>query len=95
VLVTVSLVLAPLRNVLSRRVEAEADWVALRATHDPAAARALFRRLATTSLSDPNPPTWSYMLDANHPTIMQRIAMTVAWEGDRGGRSSIQSRTRP
>lgn len=95
VLVALMLVLAPLRNVISRRVEAEADWVALRATHDPAGARALLRRLATTSLSDPNPPSWSYVLDADHPTIMQRLAMTEAWEADRGGRSSISSLTRP
>ena len=88
VLVALTLVLAPLRNVLSRRVEAEADWVALNATHDPAAARGLLRRLATTSLSDPNPPDWSYVLEADHPTIVQRLAMTEAWESERGRRSS-------
>jgi STE24 endopeptidase len=79
ILVALQLVTAPLTNIVSRREEAEADWVALRATHDPAAATAIFRQLATTSLGDPNPPTWAYVLDADHPTIMQRIAMSAAF----------------
>jgi STE24 endopeptidase len=81
VFVALSVLIVPARNVLSRSVEAAADWAALQATHDPAAQRALMRRLATESLTDPNPPTWSYVLYADHPTIMQRIAMTSAWEG--------------
>jgi STE24 endopeptidase len=80
VLVTLSVLTQPLQNVAVRRIEAEADWAALQATRDPAAARALFRRLATTSLSDPDPPTWSYVLNESHPTIAQRIAMTRAWQ---------------
>ncbi|HYV14388.1 MAG TPA: M48 family metalloprotease [Conexibacter sp.] len=83
VLVTLSVLIAPLQNVVSRRIEAEADWSALQATHDPAGTRAAFRRLATTSLGDPDPPTWIYVLDENHPTIAQRIAMTRAWEARR------------
>jgi STE24 endopeptidase len=78
VLVGLGVVTGPLTNVVSRREEAEADWVALQATHDPTAARALFRQLATTSLGDPDPPSWAYVLDADHPTMMQRIAMSVA-----------------
>jgi STE24 endopeptidase len=66
--------------VLTRRVEAEADWVALQTTRDPASARALFRRLANESLSQPRPPTWSYVLFDDHPTIVQRIAIANAWE---------------
>ncbi len=70
----------PIRNAITRRMEAEADWRALVATHDPNAARAAFRRLAQTSLSDPDPPAWSYALGATHPSIIQRIAMANAWE---------------
>jgi len=81
VFVAISVLITPARNVVSRRVEAAADWAALRATHDPVAQRALMHRLATESLTDPNPPTWSYVLGADHPTIMQRIAMTQAFEG--------------
>ncbi len=80
VFVLIQLLFTPLMNVVSRREEAEADWSALGATHDPAAARALFRNLAITSHADPDPPTWSYVIGENHPTIMQRIAMVRAWE---------------
>jgi STE24 endopeptidase len=80
IFVALNLLATPLFNVVSRREEAEADWSALRSTRDPAAARALFEQLATTSLADPNPPAWSYVLDATHPTIVQRIAMVGAWQ---------------
>ncbi len=79
-LVGLSVLAQPLLNVATRRMEAEADWAALQATHDPAGARALFKRLATTSLGDPDPPGWSVVLNGSHPTIVQRIAMTRAWE---------------
>ncbi len=79
VLSAIQLASLPLENVLSRRYEAESDWVALEATRDPAAARGLFRRFSTTALGDPDPPTWSYVLLETHPTLMQRIAMADAW----------------
>jgi Zn-dependent protease with chaperone function len=60
-------------------MEAEADWMALRTTRDPAAARQLFRDFSTTALEQPSPPTWSYLLQSNHPTVAQRIAMVEAW----------------
>jgi STE24 endopeptidase len=80
VFVLLQLLTSPLMNVVSRHDEAEADWSALRATHDPAAARALFAELAKTSLANPDPPAWSYVLYADHPTIVQRIAMVDAWQ---------------
>lgn len=79
VFVTLQLIATPLTAIVSRHQEAEADWSALRATHDPAAARTLFHKLATTSLADPDPPAWSYILYSDHPTILQRIAMVEAW----------------
>jgi len=36
--------------------------------------------LAKTSKADPDPPWWSYVLFADHPTIVQRVAMTQAWK---------------
>lgn len=80
VVVALQILALPAQNVLTRRVEAEADWVALQTTRDPTSARALFRRLAKESLSQPRPPTWSYVLFDDHPTIVQRIAMANAWE---------------
>jgi len=73
----------PAENVISRRYEAEADWIALQSTHTPAAARRLFARFARTSLQQPNPPTWDYVMLETHPTIMQRIAMTKVWRARR------------
>jgi STE24 endopeptidase len=70
----------PLQNVVSRRYEAEADWMALQATHDPAAGRAAFESFTRVDLAEPNPPWWDYVLLENHPTVIQRIAMTRAWE---------------
>jgi STE24 endopeptidase len=81
VFVVLQLVSSPLQNAVSSRMEAEADWTALRATRDPAAATALFQRLARTSLADPAPPGWWQALTGNHPTIMRRIEMTKAWPG--------------
>ncbi len=78
-LTVLALVVAPLENVVSRRYEAEADWRALNATRDPAAARQLFTSFQKTSLEEPNPPLWDYLWLENHPTLMQRIAMTERW----------------
>jgi STE24 endopeptidase len=83
VFVVLQLLCSPLMNIVSRRDEAEADWSALRATHDPQAARALFVKLAETSHADPDPPAWAYALYADHPTIVQRVAMVEAWQARR------------
>jgi Zn-dependent protease with chaperone function len=79
VLAVLLLLTSPVQNYVSRRYEAEADWRALNATHDPASTQQLFQRFATTSLEQPNPPAWDYVLLENHPTLMQRIAMARAW----------------
>jgi STE24 endopeptidase len=79
VIVAAQLVALPVQNGISRRYEAEADWVALNATHDPAAARALFRRFAKTSLQDPTPPWWARLLLDDHPTVLARIEQAAAW----------------
>jgi STE24 endopeptidase len=78
--VVLQLAVLPLRNVVSRHLEAEADWSALRATHDPRAGRALFRLFAVETLEDPSPPWWDYVFLENHPTLLQRIEMTRYWE---------------
>jgi STE24 endopeptidase len=80
VIVVLQLLAQPLQAAISRHVEAEADWMALRTTRDPNAGLALFRHLTTTTLSEPNPSTWDYLLLEDHPTPMQRIAMVKAWQ---------------
>jgi STE24 endopeptidase len=84
VFVLLQLLSMPLTNIVSRHEEAEADWSALRATRDPAAARSLFIKLAKTSLANPDPPAWWYVLDDDHPTIVQRVAMVDAWKARAG-----------
>ena len=76
VYVVLQLVALPLQNVVDRHLEAEADWSALRATHDPGAGRQLFRLFASETLDDPSPPGWDYVFLENHPTLLQRIEMT-------------------
>jgi STE24 endopeptidase len=83
VLAAIGLVITPLGNMVSRRYEAEADWSALRATHDPASAESLFRKFTRYDLVQPNPPLWSYVLLDDHPTVAQRIALARAWRARR------------
>jgi len=80
VLTVLQLAAQPVQNVISRHLEAEADWVALETTHDPDAARGLFTGFSSTALADPSPPTWSYVLLDGHPTLAQRLAMVEAWQ---------------
>jgi STE24 endopeptidase len=93
VLVALGLLAQPLQNVVTRRLEAEADWIALTTTRDARAARSLFQRFGTTGLVEPDPPTWAYLLLDTHPTLMQRIAMAEAWRA-RGQAAPTSLRTR-
>ena len=79
-LVAGGVLLQPLGNAVSREMEAEADWIALETTRDPAAARRLFRGFTREALEDPTPPGWAYQAFATHPSIEERIAMATAWE---------------
>jgi STE24 endopeptidase len=79
VVVVLQLAAVPLQNVISRRMEAEADWKSLQTTRNPAAMRSLFVRFGADDLADPDPPTWAYVLLENHPTLAQRVAMAEAW----------------
>ena len=80
VLIALQLLATPMFNLVTRRAEVSADWSSLEATHEPRAARAMFRKLSTTSHSSPDPPGWTQLLYGSHPTIMQRIEMTYEWE---------------
>ena len=73
-----ALALAPLALEISRRYEREADWVALKATGDPAGAEALFGRLTRTSRTDPDPPRLWHLLAGTHPTLLERVELSRA-----------------
>jgi STE24 endopeptidase len=79
VLVVLQLAALPVDNAISRRLEREADWAALQATRDPAAARSLFRGFTEAALSHPDPPRWAVVLFDSHPTVLERIEMAEAW----------------
>jgi STE24 endopeptidase len=72
------LALLPATSAISRRYEAEADWLALRAAGDSAAFEALTRQLAFASLADPDPPSWARLVFDTHPTPLERIARARA-----------------
>jgi STE24 endopeptidase len=81
VIFVAQLALLPVQNAISRRIETEADWTALNATRDPAAARGLFRGFVATSLQDPSPPEWVHVLLDDHPSPLQRVELGRAWLG--------------
>ena len=83
-LVVLSFLALPLNNMVTRHMEAEADWAALETTENP-------RRPSGSSAgldgayADPKPPTWAYLLMESHPTVMQRIEMAEAWNDRQRG----------
>jgi STE24 endopeptidase len=71
---------------VSRRYEAEADWLALTATRDPEAAIGLEQGFVVTAIGDPDPPAWVTLWLGTHPTAMERIAMAEAFAAREGRR---------
>ena len=78
-LLVAAALLTPVENGISRRYEAEADWVALRATGDGAGMAALQKRLALADLANPDPPGWAVALLFDHPPVIDRIAVARAY----------------
>jgi STE24 endopeptidase len=87
----IQLALTPAVNELSRRYEAEADWIALETARDPEAALALFRHFVERNRTDPDPPTWSYLLLSTHPSLEERAAMAQAWRARVSSRGAAAS----
>lgn len=79
------LVTTPLANAVSRRYEAEADWVALETTRDPTGAKRFLADLADAGVRDPSPPRWWTILFGTHPTLAERAGMADASGRFRGG----------
>jgi STE24 endopeptidase len=79
-LVVASIATQPLASSVGREFEAEADWIALETTHDPASAKRLFEAFTAEALEDPTPPHWAHELFASHPSIEERVAMAEAWQ---------------
>ncbi len=73
------LLMSPLLNWWSRRLESGADRFALQLTGDPAAFAAAIRRLGCTNLVELCPPRWSEVLLASHPALGRRIQLAESW----------------
>jgi STE24 endopeptidase len=82
VYIALQFVATPVHNVISRSYEREADWISLQTTRDSSAEASMFQRLAVLAQADPSPPSWAYVMFADHPTITQRLAMVEAWRAD-------------
>ena len=74
------LALTPFTNTVSRRYEAEADWVGLQATHDPRGAKGLFKGFVIADLQDPDPPGWAHVFLDDHPPLLTRVEQAEAYE---------------
>lgn len=71
----VGLVATPLVAAWSRRLERQADRVALEATGDPAAFVSAIERLGRLNLAERRPERLREWLTATHPSVESRIAM--------------------
>jgi STE24 endopeptidase len=69
----------PVTAAISRRYEAEADWIALETTRDPRAAQRFLAELAEAGVRDPDPPRWWLLGFGTHPTLAERAGMADAW----------------
>jgi Zn-dependent protease with chaperone function len=85
VVTVLGLAALPFVSAVSRHTEAEADWVALETTRDPAAAQRLFQRFTRRALEEPDPPEWFAFVTGSHPTVEDRIRMARAWRERNGG----------
>lgn len=65
----------PLQNYFSRRMEVNADLLALRATGAREAFIAMMDKLALQNLADRNPAKWIKVIFFDHPPISERIAL--------------------
>ena len=75
---------SPVQNLVSRRIEARADYHSLHLTNDPKDFVAMQHDLAVTNISGLDPSRWRYWLFATHPTAPERIAMGRAWASEYG-----------
>jgi len=68
-----SFVTSPLQNIVSRRMEYQADSTAVQLTQNPEANVNLLVNLAKDNLSDVSPPPYIEWFSHSHPSIMHRI----------------------
>ncbi|WBQ02669.1 M48 family metallopeptidase [Kribbella sp. CA-293567] len=75
---------APVQNLISRKIEARADYHSLRLTDDPGDFVEMQHRLSVRNISGLEPSRWRYWMFASHPTPPERMAMARAWGLEHG-----------
>ena len=75
------LLLMPVTQWVSRRLERQADRFALEQTRDSAAFIRAMRRLAEQNLAEESPPLWVEWLLYDHPPIAKRIRLAEQFRG--------------
>jgi len=76
----IELVLMPVTNSYSRRMERQADWFGLEASKKPKAQISTEKRLADLALSDDKPHPLVELFLYSHPSAEKRIRMVKEWE---------------
>ncbi|HEY3061723.1 MAG TPA: M48 family metalloprotease [Chloroflexota bacterium] len=71
--------IAPLMNWWSRRLETHADRFALDLTQDPSSFAAAMQRIGCQNLVEYRPPRWAELLLASHPALHRRVALARSW----------------
>jgi Zn-dependent protease with chaperone function len=74
------LLISPILNWWSRRLESGADVFALRLTRDPKAFADAMRRIGCQNLVELCPPRWAEALLGSHPALGRRIALAQSWK---------------
>ena len=74
-----AIVVLPLENYYSRRLEAQCDLYALDKTRSPAAFIGVMTKLAENNLADKDPSGIIEYIFYDHPTIAKRIEMAHQW----------------
>ena len=80
VLFAFGLVMMPIQNGYSRKLERGADVLALRTISHPRPFIDLMKKLGEKNLSDISPPAWIEWLLYDHPAISKRIALGESFE---------------
>ena len=75
ILFLASIVMLPVQNAFSRKLETEADIFALKATKDKNIFISLMNKLAEKNLADPNPSKIIKFFFYSHPPISERITL--------------------
>ena len=75
ILFLTGLVMLPIENAFSRRMETEADIFALKTIRDKQIFISLMRKLSEKNLADPKPSKLTKILFYSHPPISERIAL--------------------